>query len=342
MSEQDHPLREAQRRFLDALPRGPLGCETAPLEAALGRTLAAPVQAPEDAPPYPRAIVEGYLVRAADTQGASETHPGQARIVGRSLPGDTHCPEPGPGEAVEVATGSLVPEGEFAIVRPWEAQREGDTVRYTRPFPPGFFIEARGCDYRAGQPLFPAGMRIGPREIGIAASLGLTHLPLAPAPRVALFAIGGEVIPHSSRPSPGQIRDCNSPMLAAAVREAGGVPLPLGILPDDFDAVLARLRQALAHADLLLLSGGTAACGRDFVSDLFRALGELIVDGVPMRSGRPLIMGQAEGRPLVGVAGHPPEALRGFLLFGQAAIARLLGRDLLPEDPTIPWGQAQD
>ena len=340
MANDDNPLLAAQRRFLDALPTGPLGREDLPLEAALGRILADVITAPEDAPPYPRAIVEGHLVRAADTQGASEETPGQARIVGRCDPGDAACPEPGPGEAIAVATGSLVPEGDYAIVRPWEGQVEGDTLRYTRPFPSGFFIEARGADLQAGQTVLAAGCRLGARELGLAASLGLTHLPVALAPRVALFSIGGEVIPHHAPLRPGQIRDCNAVMLTAAIREAGGEPRHLGILPDDFDTARRACAAALQHADALVLSGGTAACGRDFVSDLFRELGELLVDGVPMRSGRPLIMGVAGDRPLIGVAGHPPEALRGLLLFGAPAIARLLGTEAPLDDVTIPWGAA--
>ena len=99
-----------------------------------------------------------------------------------------------------------------------------------------------------------------------------------------------------------------------------------GIMSDDFDGFVAAATQALKDADMLVISGGTAVGGRDFISDLVRALGELLVDGVPMRSGRPLIMGVAQGKPIVCVAGHPPEALRGFKLFGVAAINKLLGR----------------
>ncbi len=336
----DQALHEAQRRFLAALDRR-LPSEHLPLEAALGRVTAETVTSPEDSPPYPRAIVEGYLVPAEATQGASEEAPGEARIIGRVAPGDAHCPSPAPGEAVEVVTGSLVPDGPYAIVRQWEAQREGERIRFTRPFPPGFFIEARGADIQRGHPLIPAGTRLTPRELGLAASVGLTHLRVSQRPRITVFAIGGEVIPHSQPPQPGQIRDCNSVMLAAALRQAGAEPRIMGILPDDLATVVDRCRRALEHADGLVLAGGTAACGRDFVSELFRELGELVVDGVPMRSGRPLIMGQAEGRPLIGVAGHPPEALRGLHLFGLPAVAHLQGEHLdPPTNLTIPWGAA--
>ena len=113
----------------------------------------------------------------------------------------------------------------------------------------------------------------------------------------------------------------------------GGEAHSAGILRDDLDAFVAAARTALGDSDMLVVSGGTAAGGGDFISNVVQALGDLLVDGVPMRSGRPLIMGVAQGKPLVCVAGHPPEALRGFRLFGVAALNRLLGRDVpLPED----------
>jgi molybdopterin molybdotransferase len=114
-------------------------------------------------------------------------------------------------------------------------------------------------------------------------------------------------------------------MLAAAVTAAGAAPVIGGIMRDDFDKFVAAVKSALAQSDMILISGGTAVGGRDFISDLVQAVGELLVDGVPMRSGRPLIMGHAQGKPIVCVAGHPPEALRGFRLFGIAALHRLTG-----------------
>ena len=341
------PLREAQERFAAAVPRRATGLERLPLEEALGRTLAEDLAAPEDLPPYPRAIVEGFLVQAAATQDAGEERPVTFRVAARVLPGEAECPAPGPGEAVEVATGSLVAEGPYAVVRMWEARREGDRILVTRPFPPGFFVEARGSELARGARVMGAGTVLGPWELGLLAALGVGEVPTARPPRVALFSCGDEVIPFREPLRPGAIRDSNAVMLAAAIREAGGEPDFRGIQRDDFDAFLAAARHALAEADMLVISGGTAAGGRDFVSDLLRELGELLVDGVPMRSGRPLIMGVAPGpegappRPVVCVAGHPPEALRGFRLFGTAAIDRLLGRERpLPEDapPPAPAG----
>lgn len=327
------PLVAAQERFIAAVPRLCTGAEACALNDALGRTLYADLIAPGDLPPYARAIVEGYLVNTADTRDASEASPAAFRIMGNVSPGDASSPAPRAGEAVQVATGSIVPEGPYSIVRQWEAQLSGEGFTTNRSFPPRFFIEEQGCDLKSGTTVVAAGTVLGPTELGNIAALGIDQVQVARAPLVALFSSGDEVVPHTAPFRPGLIRDCNAVMLSAAVRQAGGMPVFHGIMKDDFDAFVAKARAALSEADMLVISGGTAVGGRDYISDLVRELGELLVDGVPMRSGRPLIMGIAGGKPVVCVAGHPPEALRGFHLFGAAAIDRMLGRGKpLPAD----------
>ena len=327
------PLTAAQQDFSAAVPFRAVAAETCSLTQAMGRTLHSDVIAPTDMPPYHRAIVEGFVVHTQDTAAASEEAPVTLSIVGAVKPGDEYCPTIKQGEALEVVTGVVVPDGVYSVVRMWEAQRDGDRFTIARPFPPRFFIEDQGCDLRQGSVVIPAGTIVGAAELGSVAALGITQLPVAKRPRVTVLSCGDEVIPYDQALRPGLIRDSNSVMLCAAAAAAGGDARGGGILRDDFDVVVAAARAALSEADMLVISGGTAAGGGDFIANVVRALGELLVDGVPMRSGRPLIMGVAEGKPIVCVAGHPPEALRGFRLFGVAALDRLLGRDLpLPED----------
>lgn len=327
------PLVAAQQQFVAALPFRAIAAEIVNLSEALGRVTYRDIIAPHDLPPYHRAIVEGYIVHTEDTRTATESSPVSFNVTGKVLPGDEACPAFVRGEAVEVATGSVLPDGPYSTVRMWEAKRDGDRIAITRPFPPRFFIEEQGCDLKQGSVLLAAGTLLNAAELGQLAALGIAQVAVARRPRVAVYACGNEVIPFDQALRPGLIRDSNTPMLAAAVREAGGDAKAGGILRDDFDAFVNAAKCALSEADMLVISGGTAAGGRDFISDLVRAIGELVVDGVPMRSGRPLIMGIAEGKPIICVAGHPPEALRGFRLFGVAAMNRLLGRDApLPQD----------
>ena len=328
------PLIAAQRKFVDALPLRGLAAETCPLEQGLARVLAEDIGAPTDMPPYPRVIVEGFLIHTEDSQGASESKPVTFKVAGSVMPGDRQSPSFGRGQALRVATGSIAPEGAYSVVRMFEAQQKGEEFSIARPFQPRFFIEEQGCDIKKGAVAVPVGTRLEPSHIGAIASLGIARIRVSTRPEAVIFASGNEVVPYDQTPAPGQIRDSNSVMLAAAVSAAGGVPTNAGIMRDNFDSFVAAVRSALDHSDMVVISGGTAVGGRDFISDLVKAVGELIIDGVPMRSGRPLIMGRAKNKPLVCVAGHPPEALRGFRLFGVAAIDRLQGRSAeLPADP---------
>jgi len=327
------PLVEAQEKFVDAIPKATTAAQPCALLGANGRTLAKSLVADMDMPPYPRAIVEGFLVNAADTKGASEDNPISFKVVGDVNPGDETCPAIGQGEAIQVATGSIVSDDPVAVVRMWEAKQQEKEFSISRPFPPRFFLEEKGADLKKGNQILEAGTLLKPWELGLLAGLGLDSVDVARAPTVALFSSGDEVISHTASLCPGMIRDGNAIMLSAAISTAGGIPHFLGIMRDDFDGFVEALRRALGDHDMVVISGGTAVGGRDFISDLLREVGSLIVDGVPMRSGRPLIMGISAGKPIVCVAGHPPEALRGFKLFGAAALNILLGRQLpLPED----------
>ncbi|MBK9132568.1 MAG: molybdopterin molybdotransferase MoeA [Gammaproteobacteria bacterium] len=327
------PLTEAQQKFSDAIPFRRLGSESCALEQSLGRVTARDITAPEDMPAYNRAIVEGFLIHTEDGAGASEEKPASFRIVGAVKPGDRQCPTFKRGQAVRIATGSLVPDGPYSSVRAWEAKEDGESFTISRPFPPRFFIEEKGCDLKQGATALPAGTQIDAAAIGTIAALGIPRIDVSARAKVTVFASGDEVIPYTEALTPGAIRDSNTLMLAAAVTAAGASPLTGGIMNDDFDAFVAAVRKALEGSDMILISGGTAVGGRDFISDLVKAVGELLVDGVPMRSGRPLIMGHAKGKPIVCVAGHPPEALRGFRLFGVAALNRLAGCNAeLPKD----------
>lgn len=332
MSE-NSPLLEAQDLFLQAVPGSHMPEEHIAIDKAQGRTLYSNFTAPEDSPPYHRAIVEGFLVNTVETRGASEDTSVSFKVVGSVAPGDAVCPSFGAGEAIELQTGSILPDGQVSIVRMWEAKRDGDSVSISRPFPPRFFIEDQGCDINKGDTIISAGTVLTPQHIGTIASLGLGEVSVASQPRVTVFASGDEVIPYTAPFKPGMIRDCNSPMLEAAVSAAGGQARLGGIMGDNFDAFVNAVRNTLNEADMIVISGGTAVGGRDFISDLIKEVGALLVDGVPMRSGRPLIMGIANGKPIVAVAGHPPEALRGFQLFGAPTIAKLMGQAVdLPED----------
>jgi len=329
------PLVQAQQQFIAAVPLGTTASSSCPLAQAYGHTLAEDLTAPTDMPPYHRAIVEGFAVNTSETRCADDGAPVTFTIAGEVKPGDDSCPEIGSGQAIRVSTGSILPDGDISIVRMWEAAIDdsGNSLSISRPFPPRFFIEDKGCDLKQGSVALAKGTKLDALDIGTIAGLGIDSIKVSHHPVVTIFSSGDEVIPFTDPLTPGTIRDSNSIMLASAVTAAGGTARIAGIMKDDFDAFVSAVKQALTTSDMILISGGTAIGDRDFISDLLREVGELIIDGVQMKSGRPLIMGIADGKPLVCVAGHPPEALRGFKLFGIPAMNKIAGHEApLPED----------
>lgn len=330
---EESPLISAQQQFADKLSFKSLEKESVELIDAVNRISYANISAPLDSPPYSRGIVEGFIVNTEETKAATEDSPVSFKVVGSNKPGDEEPLTPGPGEAIEIVTGCIIADGNLTTIRMWEANREGDTIYVSRPFPPRFFIEEKGCDINQGDVILQAGNKIEPDHIGIFASMGMINVDVTKKPVVSVFSSGDEVIPHTDKMKPGYIYDCNSPMLASAVISAGGIPIMKGIQSDNFENFVVQLKEALHESDMIVISGGTAVNGRDFISDLIREVGDLIIDGVPMRSGRPLIMGVSDQKPIICVAGHPPEALRGFSLFGKLAINYLAGTNKeLPED----------
>ena len=332
MSEES-PLSQAQTKFASKITFRSLPSEMCDISSTLNRICSSDICAPMDSPPYARAIVEGLLVNTEETKTADESSPVSFHISGEIRPGDEQSIAPQKGEAIQISTGSIIPEGNYSAVRMWEAKKDTNHINITRPFPPRFFIEEQGCEIAKNDTLIAAGSRITPTYIGTLASMGMTEASVVKKARVTVFSSGDEVIPHTERFKLGNIFDCNLPMLSAAVEDAGGIATSAGIQSDDFSTFVASAKSALSNSDMLLISGGTAIGGRDFISDLIRELGELVIDGVTMRSGRPLIMGIADGKPIVCVAGYPPEALRGFMLFGMPAINTLSGHDKTLETP---------
>ncbi|MCG3110618.1 MAG: molybdopterin molybdotransferase MoeA [Candidatus Manganitrophus sp. SB1] len=327
MSQKDDPVQTALESFLAVVPQGVSGAEKVPLSSARGRILAADVTAGVDDPPYSRSIMEGYVLVASEAAAASAERPVTFNVVGEIPVGAGEAKGLGPGKAMRVTTGSYIPAGDFAVVKQWDVTQEGDRIRLTRPLAQNENIETQGCDRKKGSLLFAKGRRITPADIFLLAGQGILEVSVAKRPRVAIFSSGNEVIPPTEPFRAGAIWDCNSFGLSALVEEAGGTPLFKGIIKDDFDLFVKRLKEALAEAEMVVISGGTAIGGRDFTVDLVNAAGApgAVVKGVPMRSGKPLVLGAAGSKPIVCVAGHPPEAARGFNLFGRPALGRLLG-----------------
>src|SRR6516164_6675414 len=249
---------EAERRFRAALDLRPLAAEEVALADALGRVLAADVVAPLDVPGFDRSNVDGFAVRAEDTFGASEDEPCTLHLNDEILSTGVEPRQTvEPGTATAIATGAIVPRGADAVVMIEYTDAAAGRLTVRRPVAPGANITFAGTDIGRGETVLRRGELLTSRETGVLAALGLPRVAVVRRPRVAVLSTGDELVAPGGAMRPGLVFDSNATVLADAVRELGGEPVPCGIVPDDPAALLRVLRAAL-DCDAVLLSGGTS------------------------------------------------------------------------------------
>lgn len=310
----------------------PLPVQELALEAALDHYLGAPVVATLDLPPFTNSAMDGYALRHGDAAGELE-------VIGESAAGAPFTGSVGPGQAVTISTGAVVPDGADSVapiewVEPGASDRA--LIRVARAVPPGYSVRQAGSDVRRGDEVLPAGIRIGPGQIGAAASLGLNSLPCGSLPRVAVLTTGSELRAPGTRLGPGQIYDSNGPLLKAALASAGAETTLIPAAADTREAHRDAIAQALSH-DVVLSTGGVSVGGHDLVREVERELGvQELFWRVALKPGKPLSFGvhvacwpagqQPDHRTLVfGIPGNPVSVLVCFELFVRPALAALQG-----------------
>jgi putative molybdopterin biosynthesis protein len=326
---------EARARFEKHLDLAPLGDETVMLGNALGRVLAHDVVAAVDAPPFDRSNVDGFALRAADTIGASDATPKLFRLNGEVI-ASGHAPalEVAAGTATTIATGGVIPRGADAVVMIEQTELIGDSaprIELRRAAAPGQFISYAGSDIARGETLLRRGARIGSREIGMLAASGLAHIDVVRRPKVAVLSTGDELAEPGKALKPASVYDSNGAIIAAAVAEAGGEAIAMGAFPDDAKILENAVREALANADMVVLSGGTSKGAGDLSYGVVSRLGRpgILVHGVALKPGKPLCLGVVDKKPIVVLPGFPTSAIFTFHAFVAPVIRALAG--LAPE-----------
>ncbi len=303
------------------------GREEISLHEALGRILAADIISGTHLPEFPRSSMDGYAVFSSDTFGASEQIPAYLKLAGEIVMGET---APGPlshGQAIAIPTGGMLPDEADAVVMLEHTQAlNADELEITRPVAPGENVIQPGDDIRAGEAAFTKGHRLRPQDLGALAGIGITRVPVFKRPKVAIINTGNEIVPADKSPRPGQVRDVNSYTLAAMVRKAGAIPVLKGIFRDEFGPILEAVGSSISECDLVVITGGSSVGTRDLTEKVINGMEPgIIVRGVSVKPGKPVIIGMVSGKPVFGLPGHPVAVAVCFELFLRPLLREISG-----------------
>lgn len=332
-------VAEARQRLLEHF--SPLETEHISLVAACGRVLAENIVSNVDLPFFTNSSMDGFAVRSDDVFDAKLEHPASLLVVADLPAGYVSPVHLYKGEAIRIMTGAPLPEGADAVV-PIEYTDQDhrgvhhdiaipSTVKIYRPVSQGEFVRPKGQDIQKGMLVIKSGTRIRPQEVGLLAILGIAEVAVHRSPKVVLISTGDELVPINQPLKPGKIHDSNAYTLASLVEKNGGIPINLGITPDQESAVKGILDDAVrAEADLIVSSAGVSVGAFDFVRKVVEKYGKLHFWQVNMRPGKPLVFGSYKGVPFIGLPGNPVSAFIGYKVFVGPTLHKMNGQ---PDSP---------
>ena len=303
--------------------------ETIPISEAGGRILAEDIVSDIDLPDFARSIVDGYAVRATSTFGASEGNPGFLDVKGTVAMGESPTFSVGLGEAAEISTGGMLPNGTDSVVMVEHTEAIDDsTIEVYRSVAPGQHVIEIGEDIRKRDAILTCHKRLRPQEIGILAAIGKESAEVFRKPVIGIISTGDEVVPVNETPGPGQIRDINSYTLFELIKEAGGIPVTFGIIKDNYEALFDTCQKALEKTDMMLISGGSSVGARDFTIDVLSKLPnpDILVHGISISPGKPTILATSGKKSIWGLPGHVVSAMIVFKMVVRPFIEHIGGK----------------
>lgn len=304
-----------------------LGVEQVSRQSALGRTLAEDVAAPLDQPPFDRSPLDGYALRSADTAGASPGHPVSLQVVETVYAGGVPSRVLGPGEAIRIMTGAMLPRGCDCVLQHERTDNGLEQVQIYATLSPHDNYCNRGEDYRTGEVLLPAGTVVDAAAVGVLASAGLSSVPVRRRPVVRVLSTGDEVVSPDLHPLPaGKIYGSNQELLTARLRELGVSDVKGLLIGDDPREVADAMAQLLGECDLLITTGGVSAGDKDIFHEALPLLGaERVFWKVNLKPGTPAMYSLWQGQPILSLSGNPFAAAATFELLARPLLAALTG-----------------
>lgn len=297
------------------------------VQNTLNRVLSSKIRAEIAVPPFDRAAMDGYAVKASDTFGAGKFDPKVLKVIGKVHAGEVSKKEIHKGQCIVIATGAKIPKGADAVVMIEDTEIEGENVKVFKPVYPEANLSKRGSDISKGEVILHEGEFLDPSKIGVLTSLGIGAVKVYEMPKVAIIPTGNEVAEIGEELKDGQVYNSNSYALACIASGNGAIPIRMGIVEDSFDAIKLALEEALSN-DFVVLSGGSSVGERDVLVDVVESLGKILFHGVQVKPGKPLLLGKVDGKLVLGTPGYPTACLIDGYVF-MAPIIRKLAR--LPE-----------
>lgn len=311
-------------RIIDANVNHISRMEDVPLEEAAGRVLAANVTAEFNVPPFRRASMDGYAVKAKDTMDASKSKPSRLTLIGATHAGESIDISVRNDECVEIATGSPLPKETDAVVMVEYTRLSGNTIEIMRQARLGENVADEGEDIKSGEIVAKAGEVLTPGKLGAAAALGFNTLKVYAKPRVAIYSTGNEIVPQGGTVKPGQIYDINSRTLTSIAQMSGCIPVRKGLVADDLQELLAAAKEAAA-CDIAVFSGGSSVGNKDLLAAAIEEIGVVHFHGLQVKPGKPTLFGTVQRKPVFGMPGNPTSCLTNAYVFLIPALRKVAG-----------------
>ncbi|MFH1031570.1 MAG: gephyrin-like molybdotransferase Glp [Chloroflexota bacterium] len=278
--------------------------ETVDIDDALNRVLAEDIIATSSIPPFDRAAMDGYAVKAEDTFYAGQFKPKILSVVGDIHAGETPPSGIKKGECIQIATGAMMPAGADAVVMVEDTEREGGKVKIFKSTYPKANVGKKGEDIKKGETILKEGFFLDAGKIGVFASQGIKRVKVYEKPKVAVLPSGEEIVELGKKLKQGQIYDINSHTVASVVKANGGIPIPFGVVGDTLKELKTSLTEAL-KSDLIIISGGSSVGERDLLVKVIEDWGQILFHGIQVKPGKPTIFAMMEGKPFFGMPGQP-------------------------------------